>query len=123
MSADPEESAARRYGRWVVEQMMAKGWNQARLAAETGIAPSLIASIRAGTAVKPSPSQVAKIADVFDTDPNHVFRVAGWWESKDLPPDRLNTLEREVVAILRALSPRAQIVAVTQVRALLELNA
>lgn len=119
MSTEPDMAAADRYGNWVLGQMRIKGWNQARLAAETGMSPSIIASIRNGTALRPSPDHIARIADAFDTDPNEIFRMAGWWRG-DAPAEELSSLERELVSTLRRLPRDRQQIALKQIRALVE---
>ena len=119
MPGEEDHGAANRYAKWVVDEMRVKGWNQARLAAATGMSPSLIASIRHGTALRPSPEHIGRIAEVFGTDPNHIFHVAGWWHG-ELQAEELSSLERAAISTLRGLSVDKQQIALKLLRALTE---
>lgn len=79
------EATAQRYGDWVRERMVFKGWRQAEVARYANLKDSTVSDIVNGKMTQPTANQIAGLAIAFGAEPNDIFADIGLWDGPKAP--------------------------------------
>ena len=72
-----DDLKSEKFGRWLFQQMEAKGWNMTDLATRAGVSKQVISKYINNPPEKPDNNVLTGIARAFQLPPETVFRAAG----------------------------------------------
>lgn len=82
----PDQAPDPRLGEIVRSRRQELGWNQLELCQRTGISPAVLNRIESGQTSQPSPSKLARLAEVLDLDLGELFTAVGLPGASELLP-------------------------------------